>query len=95
VCIHAVENKVSKDKSARSRFGCTAHEVRAPGRRASAGRTPAFMPFGYSCRIPSGFSRQNLWCSARQTGVKRRYCVTLVKYLKIHVVSNALFILFL
>ncbi|POZ49855.1 hypothetical protein AADEFJLK_04371 [Methylovulum psychrotolerans] len=35
--IHAVEKKVSKDKSAGSRFGCTAHEVRVPGRHESEG----------------------------------------------------------
>jgi hypothetical protein len=40
-CIHAVEKKVTKDKSAWSRFGCEARVARVPGWHESAGRPVA------------------------------------------------------
>ncbi len=53
---------------------CAPRFCRGSVERASCPPTAARHP----CRAPLGQSQQNLRCSARQTRVKRRYCVTSV-----------------
>ena len=55
-------------------ISCAPRFCRGSVERASCPPTDARHP----CRAPSGLSRQNLRCSARQTRVKQRDCVTSV-----------------
>jgi hypothetical protein len=55
-CIHAVEKKVTKDKSVWNRFGCEARAARVPGWHESAGRPLPLFPCAPRSCAPCGYS---------------------------------------
>ncbi len=67
-CIHAVEKKVAKEKAARlPLMSCAPRICRGTAEWASCPSAAVRHP----CRTPTGYSRQMLRCSTRQTGEKR------------------------